>query len=88
MAFWDVIPAVYPDFWGIVRRVANSPDAVESAYSIALKEFSLLAQNIRNIEEFVHPELFEDTGFTEGDYQARMNLVRCKQYDYLLPPEG
>ena len=71
----------------IMRRLDLADgEGIESHYSITPDKLTNLAR-VASVMGIVNvPEYYVDN-FTEADFEARVNFMRCEHSDYLLPPE-
>ena len=72
----------------IMRRLdLDDKKGVETEYSLTPSQFKELANVAVAVHLVNNPEVYHD-GFTESDFDARIKQMRCKDTEYLLPPES
>ena len=72
----------------IMRRLdLDDRKGVETEYSLTPALLRQLVEIAVGMEWVNNPVDYAD-GFTEGDFDARIKRLRCKESDYLLPPSG
>ena len=72
----------------IMRRIdLADTKGVETEYSLSPVQFRELAEIAGAMQLISNPEYYSET-FTESDFDARLKQMRCKETNYLLPPES
>lgn len=71
----------------IMRRLdLGDHRGTEASYSITPDELNTLVDLGHAMDIVNNPEIYAEE-FVEGDWEARVNEVRCESVDYTLPPE-
>ena len=71
----------------IMRRIdLADKQGIETGYSLQPQELSTLVHIAEAMDEVNEPDFFYEE-FVEGDWEARMNKMRCEETGYMLPPE-
>ena len=71
----------------IMRRIdLDDRKGVETEYSLVPEQMRRLVESAVAMEWVNNPQYYADE-FTESDFDARIKRRRCKESDYLLPPE-
>ena len=71
----------------IMRRLdLDDKKGVETEYSLTPSQFRAMADIASAMYQVNNPEFYHEA-LTESDFDARIKQMRCKETDYLLPPE-
>ena len=81
----DIISMTYRPAVIMRRYDLDDGRGIESHYSIKPDQLSNLARVASVMEIVNHPTYFVED-FTETDFEARVNMMRCEHSEYLLPP--
>jgi N,N'-diacetyllegionaminate synthase len=71
----------------IMRRIDLADQkGIETSYSLSPHDFSILTKMAAAMDVVNKPEFYSEE-FVEGDFEARIENMRCEETDYTLPPE-
>jgi sialic acid synthase SpsE len=71
----------------VMRRIDLADQkGIETAYSLSPQDFTVLTKMAAAMDVTNHPEFYAEE-FVEGDFEARIENMRCEETDYTLPPE-
>ncbi len=70
----------------IMRRIdLDDKKGVETDYSLSPESITSLVSIANAMEEVLHPDV-DHNGFTRTDFSARQKTLRCKDSEWVIPP--